>query len=109
MTTRRNFLTGLIAAPAVITTPGLLMPVKAWVNTTMLEWWAKYEPLLHLTVGSDAVDQMVKGTHHLYEIERDPFARIRPYQHQGIIPERPTEIIPDGILAYLNKTEEEDT
>lgn len=32
MTTRRSFLTGLgslLAAPAVITTPGLLMPVKA--------------------------------------------------------------------------------
>jgi hypothetical protein len=26
---RRSFLTGLIAAPAVILTPGLLMPVKA--------------------------------------------------------------------------------
>ena len=26
---RRGFLQGLIAAPAVITTPGLLMPVKA--------------------------------------------------------------------------------
>lgn len=32
MTTRRSFLTGLaslVAAPAVITTPGMLMPVKA--------------------------------------------------------------------------------
>lgn len=28
ITTRRTFLTGLIAAPIVITTPGLLMPVK---------------------------------------------------------------------------------
>jgi hypothetical protein len=27
--TRRRFLTGLVAAPIVITTPGLLMPVKA--------------------------------------------------------------------------------
>jgi hypothetical protein len=27
---RRHLLTGLIAAPAVILTPGLLMPVKAW-------------------------------------------------------------------------------
>ena len=26
---RRSFLTGLLAAPVVITTPGLLMPVKA--------------------------------------------------------------------------------
>lgn len=28
ITTRRTFLTGLIAAPVVIATPGLLMPVK---------------------------------------------------------------------------------
>ncbi len=30
---RRGFLTGLLASPAVITTPGLLMPVKAWSET----------------------------------------------------------------------------
>lgn len=29
---RRGFLTGLLSAPAVITTPGLLMPVRAWVE-----------------------------------------------------------------------------
>lgn len=28
MLTRRSFITGLVAAPAVITTPGLLMPVR---------------------------------------------------------------------------------
>jgi hypothetical protein len=27
---RRRFLLGALSAPAVITTPGLLMPVKAW-------------------------------------------------------------------------------
>ena len=27
---RRSFLTGLLAAPAVVLTPGLLMPVRAW-------------------------------------------------------------------------------
>ena len=29
---RRGFLGGLLAAPAVIVTPGLLMPVKAWIE-----------------------------------------------------------------------------
>jgi hypothetical protein len=29
---RRGFLTGLIAAPAVILTPGLLMPVRKWIE-----------------------------------------------------------------------------
>jgi len=33
ITSRRTFLTGLIAAPIVITTPGLLMPIKMPVNT----------------------------------------------------------------------------
>jgi hypothetical protein len=28
---RRGFLTGLIAAPAVILTPGLIMPVRPWI------------------------------------------------------------------------------
>ena len=27
---RRRFLAGLLSTPAVITTPGLLMPVRAW-------------------------------------------------------------------------------
>lgn len=30
---RRGFLGGLLAAPAVITTSGLLMPVRAWAET----------------------------------------------------------------------------
>ena len=29
---RRQFLTTILAAPAVITTPGLLMPVRGWVD-----------------------------------------------------------------------------
>jgi hypothetical protein len=28
---RRSLLTGLVAAPAVILTPGLLMPIKPWI------------------------------------------------------------------------------
>lgn len=32
---RRRFLTNLLSAPAVITTPGLLMPVKAWVGPVL--------------------------------------------------------------------------
>lgn len=32
---RRGFLTGLLAAPAVITTPGLLMPVRAWAEPVL--------------------------------------------------------------------------
>lgn len=39
---RRTFLTGLIAAPIVITTPGLLMPVKALTPAPGL--LLKYEP-----------------------------------------------------------------
>lgn len=35
--TRRRLLTGLIAAPIVITTPGLLMPVKALQPD--MSWW----------------------------------------------------------------------
>jgi len=40
MTTRRRFLTGLLSAPAVITTPGLLMSVSAWIepNGDFLRW-----------------------------------------------------------------------
>ncbi len=33
---RRGFLAGLLASPAVIITPGLLMPVKAWVDSDIL-------------------------------------------------------------------------
>jgi hypothetical protein len=32
MISKRNFLWGLVSAPAVIVTPGLLMPVKAWIE-----------------------------------------------------------------------------
>lgn len=35
MVNRRGFLTGLLAAPAVITTPGLLMPVRAWAEPVL--------------------------------------------------------------------------
>ena len=44
MTTRRRFLTGLLSAPAVITTPGLLMPVRAWgeANPDFLQLGANY-------------------------------------------------------------------
>lgn len=44
---RRNFLIGLVAAPAVIRTPGLLMPVKSFtpdytvkIHTSDLTWEA---------------------------------------------------------------------
>jgi len=43
ITTRRTFLIGLIAAPVVITTPGLLMPVKDFILTPKMmssEEWA---------------------------------------------------------------------
>lgn len=33
---RRGFLTGLLAAPVVITTPGLLMPVKPVLDTSYI-------------------------------------------------------------------------
>jgi hypothetical protein len=33
---RRSLLSGLIAAPAVILTPGLLMPVKPWIQPEAL-------------------------------------------------------------------------
>lgn len=32
---RRGFISGLLAAPAVITTPGLLMPVRAWPQSVV--------------------------------------------------------------------------
>lgn len=57
MIARRNFLLGLIAAPAVIRTPGLLMPVKAqpaagFVNVTFreiaAECAARYRELIRL-------------------------------------------------------------
>ena len=35
---RRGFIAGLLSAPAVITTPGLLMPVRAWRNRLMRCW-----------------------------------------------------------------------
>lgn len=35
---RRSFLTGLLAAPVVITTPGLLMPVKALEKPCHYSW-----------------------------------------------------------------------
>lgn len=35
---RRGFLTGLLYTPAVITTPGLLMPVRAWVEPKVIGW-----------------------------------------------------------------------
>ena len=34
--TRRNFLLQSIAAPAVITTPGLLMPVRSWYEPNVI-------------------------------------------------------------------------
>ena len=37
MLTRRSMLLGLIAAPAVIRTPGLLMPIKAPLWTPAIE------------------------------------------------------------------------
>lgn len=41
---RRRFLLGALSAPAVITTPGLLMPVKALVQPVLVltpdwDWW----------------------------------------------------------------------
>jgi hypothetical protein len=46
---RRSLLSGLIAAPAVILTPGLLMPVKAWADEPWISvingrrWGPEYE------------------------------------------------------------------
>lgn len=38
MISRRGILTSLLAAPVVIRTPGLLMPVKAVVADVVLKW-----------------------------------------------------------------------
>lgn len=54
MISRRALITGfasLIAAPAVIRTPGLLMPVKAfdagWRELGTAYWWPPFNPLFY--------------------------------------------------------------
>ncbi len=46
---RRKFLTGLVASPVVITTPGLLMPVRALELPLGLNGWFDYPEVLPMT------------------------------------------------------------
>lgn len=52
---RRGFLTGLLASPAVITTPGLLMPVKAWAEPLAVGMRSRFFGDLYVCMASGTV------------------------------------------------------
>jgi hypothetical protein len=59
MLSRRNFFTGLVAAlaaPAIITTPGLLMPIKPQILTGVLD------PVTYTIVGRDEFGRLIRDT-----------------------------------------------
>ena len=96
MMQRRSFLKGLIAAPALITTPGLLMPVKALPK-----------PFAHVT------GLLLDGKEFMYEIWDmrpassvaaepwfDNVARIDSYTYTETNPEKNPYVIKPEIYKY---------
>jgi hypothetical protein len=47
---RRSLLGGLIAAPAVILTPGLLMPVRPWIVPVTFNACPPFGPYSHMLI-----------------------------------------------------------
>lgn len=61
MIQRRGFLLGLLAAPAIIRTPGLLMPIKplGWRHSGAIYWGDLAPP--------EMIAQMVKAMQAMHE------------------------------------------
>jgi len=52
---RRNFLMGLIAAPAIIRTPGLLMPIKRIIEPARPMLVSLFPDEFHVTAGTFSI------------------------------------------------------
>lgn len=70
--TRRTFLSGALAAPVVITTPGLLMPVKPVLVGPALDWSARYPAWWHhMRFAHFKFEAIKKPSRYILDFEED--------------------------------------
>lgn len=104
--TRRGFLGGLIAAPAVIRTAGLLMPVKAFAEDRFLLFGRPigevYLEVVDMTLRPPVVYDEVTGNIWPLALSADGVSRYRVPAPRSSRFIRPVAEFPDSPTAYLD-------